>query len=180
MIKDSKEHSFSFDRKTSRYYIHCQSVNPAMDEFIIHKFNDKFYFDECSLYRKNMSVHTIIKDYSHFSYSELSHSLSDDDTMLSLSGHYSTWFMFFNSQTNVIHYLIDTKHRITLEETKEDNTIQVKDIDDFYDKSFDMVFAHILSSDYMTNSMSAIIESYDIDPKQHWRDFIRLFDMATI
>lgn len=180
MIKNSKKHAFSFDRKINIYYIHCQSEHPEIDEFIIHKFNDKFHFDECSLYRENMSVNKVIRDYSHFTYSSLCHSLSDDDKMLTLAGHYATWCMVFDSKMNVINYMIEKKHPITMEEIKEENTITAKDSDEFYDTIFDMLFSHILSSDYIINKMSGIIEDYDIDPKQHWRDFIRLFDMATI
>jgi hypothetical protein len=180
MIKNSKKHSFSLDRKINTYYIYCQSEHPEIDEFIIHKFNNKFHFDECSLYRENMSVNKVIRDYSHFTYSSLCHSLSDDDKMLTLSGTYSTWCMVFDSKMNVINYIIEKKIPFTMEENKEENTLQVKNVDDFYDTAFGMIFSHILSSDFIINSMSSIIDDYDIDPKQHWRDFIHLFDMATI
>jgi len=180
MIKDSTNHSFSLDRKTNTYYIHCQGKDPAIDEFIIHKFTDKFYFDECSLYRKNMSVHKIIRDYSHFSYLSLCHSLSDDDKFLSFSGFYSTWCLLFDSHESVMKSFIKKKAVNTIEEVEEANTIPLQNSEDFYNHAFEMVFSHILSDDYITTAMTSIIEDYDIDPKQYWKDFVRLFDMATI
>lgn len=180
MIKDSKEHSFLMDYKSKTYYIYCQGDHPAIDEFTINQFNGKFYFDECSLYRENMSVNKILREYSHFSYSVLFHSLSDDDKYLSFSGSYSTWMILFDSKEMVINYFIKKKQPNTLEEVEESNTIPVKSIQDFYDKSFDMVFSHILSNDFIINKMSGLVEDYDLDPKQHWRDFVRLFDMVTI
>lgn len=59
-------------------------------------------------------------------------------------------------------------------------TIPVKNIEDFYEQSFNMVFSHILSPDFIINKMSDLIDDYDLDPNQNWQDFIRLFDMATI
>lgn len=180
MIKDSKEHSFSFDSNINKYYIYCETEEPAINEFIIHKFNNKFYFDECSLYRKNSSVHVIIRDYSDFSYISLSHSLSDEDSIFNLSGYYSAWCMVFDSKMNTINYIIDKKNPVTMKDIKEVNTIKVKNIDDFYDTIFGMVFNHILSDDYMVNIMSNVVNSYDLDINQNWKTFLHLFDMVTI
>lgn len=180
MIKYSTNHSFSLDRKTNTYYIHCQGEDPAIDEFIIHKFTNKFYFDECSLYRKNMSVNKIIRDYSHFSHLSLCHSLSDDDKFLIFSGFYLTWFLIFDSHESVMKSLVKKKTINPIYEVEEENTIPLQNSEDFYNHAFELIFAHILSDDYITNAMTSIIKDFDIDPKQHWKDFVRLFDMATI
>lgn len=180
MIKDSTDHSFTMDYKSMTYYIHCQSKNPAIDEFIIRQFNDKFYFNECSLYRKNMSVHKILKDYSDFQYSALFHSLADDDKHLSFSGFYSVWMLVFDSKEMVINSYIKKKYLNATEEVEESLTIPVKNIEDFYDQSFNMVFSHILSHDFIINNMSTLIDDYNIDTNQSWQDFVRLFDMVTI
>lgn len=67
-----------------------------------------------------------------------------------------------------------------MKDIKEVNTIKVKNIDDFYDTIFGMVFNHILSDDYMVNIMSNVVNSYDLDINQNWKTFLHLFDMATI
>ena len=180
MIKDSTDHSFSMDYKSKTYYIHCQSERSHVDEFIISQFNNKFHFNECSLYRKNMSVHKIIQNYSDFTYSELFHSLSDDDKHLSFSGFHSVWLLVFDSQEMVINCYMKKKYLNATEDVEEMVTIQVKNIEDFYEQSFNMVFSHILSPDFIINKMSDLIEDYDLDPNQNWQDFVRLFDMATI
>lgn len=180
MIKDSTDHSFTMDYKSKTYYIHCQSERPHVDEFIIRQFNGKFYFNECSLYRKNMSVHKILQEYSDFTYSELFHSLADDDKHLSFSGHYSVWFLVFDSKEMVINCYMKKKYLKSTEEVEETVTIPVNNIEDFYEQSFNMVFSHILSPDFIINKMSDLIEDYDLNPNQNWQDFLRLFDMATI
>lgn len=180
MINTSTGHSFSFDRQIKTYYIHCKSDHPCIDEYIIRKFNGKFYFDECSLYRKNKSINNILNNYSHFKYNELFYSLSDADAHFSSSGHYSTWFFMFDSNKSVLNYIFKKTDPFTLEEVEESHTIRVKDTDEFCEKTFEIIISHILSDDYIVNVMSKVVTDFGIDVTQDWKSFIRLFDMATI
>lgn len=180
MIIDAKDHSFSLNSKISTYYIHCDSGQSSLSEFIIHEFIGKFFFDECSLYRKSRSMNNILRKYSHFTDHSLLHSLSDDDAYITLSSFNSTWLMYFDSAKNVNNYMIDYKNSMTGDMTFEAKIVAVKGSDDFYDQAFNMIIKHIISAEFITNGMSAIIEDYGIEMQKDWKGFVKLIDMATI
>lgn len=185
MIQNSSDHSFSFDSKIDRYYIHCKSSHPCIDEFIIKRFNNKFYYDECSFYQKNMSMYKMLKDYSHFAVIEMSHSLSDNDIYFSLSGFYATWVLSYDSKNNIVNYIMRNKNPETLGSLDNENIppiskLTVLNEQDFYDTTFNLVIQHICSYSYITNNLSDLINDYNIDTSQDWSDIVKLFDMATI
>lgn len=183
MIKNSTDHSFTitrFNNDCHTYYIRCKSQNPCVDEYIIKKFNDKFYFDECSLYRRNMSLNKALNHYSYLKFIELYYSLSDNDAYFYASGYYAGLFFVFNSDEHNIKYFFTKKNPDDTENTDEFDISDIKTLDEFCDKSFEITMAHILSDDYMVNGMNKVITDFGIDPHQDWKSFLHLFDMATI
>lgn len=180
MINTSTNHSFIFDSKINTYYIYCKSHEPALDEFIIKKFKDKFYFDECSLYRRNMSINKVLNHYSYLKFIELYYSLSDDDAYFYASGYYAGLFFVFNSDERNIKYFFTKKNPDDTEKTDEFDILDINTLDEFCDKVFEITMAHILSDDYMVNGMSILVTDFGIDTQQDWKSFLRLFDMATI
>ncbi len=183
MIQNSTEHSFTLERFNNdpcTYYIHCKSDNTALDEFIIKKFNDKFYFNECSLYHRNMVLNKALSNYSYFDSIDLYYSLSDDDAYFHASGYHAGFFFLFDSNEHNIKYLFTKKKTDGTDEIDEFYIFDVNTIDEFCDKTFKITTDHILSDDYIVNAMNKVVTDFDIDVNQDWKSFLHLFDMATI
>lgn len=180
MIMKSKNHSFSYNYKEKIYYIHCDSDHVSADEYILRNFNDKFYYDECSLYRKNVSLNKLFRDYSHFVLVRLYHSLSDNDCYLSFMGSYAGWTLVYYAAENSMRYIALLKNSENQDVQDIDETIPVQSKEDFYDISFNMLIEHIISPDYITKGLDALVHDYDLEYQQDWKKFVTLFDMATI
>lgn len=180
MIMNARNHLFSYDPKENLYYVHCNSDHVSADEYILRNFNDKFYYDECSLYRKNISLNKLFRDYSHFVLVHMYHSLSDNDCYLSFMGNYAGWTLVYYDDDNSMRYIAFFKNSENSDIREIDQALPVQSQEDFYDISFNLLIEHIISPDYITNGLDAVINNYNLEYEQDWKKFITLFDMATI
>jgi len=180
MIINSRKHSFSYNHKENVYYIHCDSDHVTADEYILRNFNDKFYYDECSLYRKNATLNKLFRDYSHFVFFHLYHSLGDNDCYLSFMGGYAGWTFVYYDEDHSMRYVSIFQNLENQNEKEIDKTLSVQSKEDFYDISFNMLLEHITSPDYITKGLDALVNTYDLEYEQDWKKFVTLFDMVTI